>query len=45
MKKLQIFTKKNGFEAYGIQKNYLKIDNTYFDHKMMQIFKSQYLIS
>lgn len=36
---------KIGFETYGIQKNYLKMDHTYFDHKMMQIFKSQYLIS
>ena len=36
---------KIGFEAYGIQKNYLKIDNDYYDHKMMMIFKNQYMTS
>ena len=28
-----------GFKEYGMQKNFLKIDNIYFDHKMMMIFK------
>lgn len=36
---------KVGFEAYGIQKNFLKIDNDYYDHKMMIIFKNQYFNS
>lgn len=35
---------KIGFETYGIQKNYLKIDNEYYDHKMMMIFKNKYII-
>jgi RimJ/RimL family protein N-acetyltransferase len=33
---------KLGFEAYGIQKKYLKIDNKYFDQKMMLLFKADY---
>lgn len=28
---------KLGFKEYGIQKDYLKIDNNYFDHKMMAL--------
>lgn len=32
-----------GFETFGIQKHYLKIDNHYYDHKMMMIFKNQFL--
>ena len=36
---------KIGFETYGIQKNFLKIDNSYYDHKMMMIFKNQYRAS
>jgi RimJ/RimL family protein N-acetyltransferase len=38
----KIYT-KIGFEEYGIQKNFLKIDDTYYDHKMMMIFKHQYI--
>lgn len=34
--------RKIGFEAFGLQKNFLKIDNLYYDHKMMMIFKNQY---
>lgn len=34
--------KKAGFEAYGIQKNFLKIENSYYDHKMMMIFKTSF---
>jgi len=34
--------KKMGFEEFGLQKNYLKIDSVYYDHKMMMIFKNQY---
>lgn len=37
--------KKVGFEAYGIQKHFLKIDNEYYDHKMMMIFKNKYITS
>ncbi|WP_456437151.1 GNAT family N-acetyltransferase [Psychroserpens sp.] len=32
---------KIGFETYGIQNNFLKIDDSYYDHKMMMIFKNQ----
>jgi RimJ/RimL family protein N-acetyltransferase len=35
--------KKIGFEEYGLQKNFLKINNTYYDHKMMMIFRDQYI--
>lgn len=34
--------KKIGFEEYGVQKNYLKIGSTYFDHKMMVICAKEY---
>jgi len=34
--------KKIGFNEYGVQKNYLKIGNKYFDHKMMVIYANQY---
>lgn len=34
--------KKLGFEEYGIQKGYLKINNTYYDHKMMVLFLNDY---
>ena len=33
---------KLGFDAYGIQKNYLKINNRYLDQKMMLLFKNDY---
>ena len=36
---------KIGFEQYGTQKNFLKIGNEYYDHKMMMIFKNQYVNS
>ncbi|WCO00331.1 GNAT family N-acetyltransferase [Psychroserpens ponticola] len=36
---------KIGFAEYGIQKHFLKIENNYYDHKMMMIFKNQYLDS
>lgn len=35
--------KKLGFETFGVQRRYLKIDNHYYDHKMMMIFKNQFL--
>lgn len=35
--------RKLGFNEYGIQKNYLKIGNEYLDHKMMVIFKEEFL--
>ena len=35
--------KKLGFEEFGLQKNFLKIDNAYYDHKMMMIFKHQFI--
>lgn len=34
--------KKIGFEEYGLQKNFLKIDGVYYDHKMMMIFKNHF---
>jgi len=34
--------KKIGFQTYGIHKNYLKIDNLHYDHKMMMIHKNQH---
>lgn len=34
---------KIGFEAYGLQKNFLKINDKYYDHIMMMIFKNQYI--
>ncbi len=40
-KKAEKVYEKIGFEAYGLQKNYLKIGSTYYDHKMMMIFKSE----
>ena len=36
---------KIGFETYGIQKNFLKINDSYYDHKMMMIFKNRYMTS
>ena len=44
-KKAAKIYEKIGFEEYGLQKNFLKIDNDYYDHKMMMIFKNQYRIS
>ena len=35
--------KQMGFEEFGLQKNFLKIDNVYYDHKMMIIFKNQFI--
>ncbi|EDP72285.1 acetyltransferase, GNAT family protein [Flavobacteriales bacterium ALC-1] len=35
--------KKIGFTEYGIQKNFMKVNNTYYDHKMMMLFKKQYI--
>lgn len=37
--------KKLGFTEYGTQKNFMKVNNTYFDHKMMMLFKNEYLAS
>ncbi len=37
--------KKIGFTAYGIQKNFMKVDDTYYDHKMMMLFKNQFISS
>jgi RimJ/RimL family protein N-acetyltransferase len=34
--------KNLGFETYGMHKNFLKIGNSYYDHKLMMIFKNQY---
>ncbi|WP_371862930.1 GNAT family N-acetyltransferase [Winogradskyella haliclonae] len=34
--------KKIGFEEFGLQKNFLKIDNSYYHHKMMMIYKTHY---
>ena len=34
--------KKIGFEEFGLQKNFLKINGSYYDHRMMMIFKNQY---
>jgi len=31
---------KLDFEAYGVQKNYLKINNRYLDQKRMILFKT-----
>lgn len=36
--------KKIGFEAYGVQKNFMKVNNSYYDHIMMMLFKNQYTI-
>ncbi|PWK17716.1 GNAT family N-acetyltransferase [Xanthomarina spongicola] len=33
---------KLGFEAYGVQENYIKIDNKYYDQKMMLLYKTVY---
>lgn len=35
--------RKIGFQECGLHENFLKIDNDYFDHKMMVIFKDQYV--
>lgn len=32
-----------GFVENGLQKQYLKIDNQYFDHRLMVLFRSDYL--
>lgn len=37
--------KKIGFEEYGCQMNFLKLDNSYYDHKMMVIFRNDYIPS
>ena len=37
--------KNLGFKEYGFQKNYLKINGVYLDHKMLMIFKNEYIIS
>ncbi|MCD2259982.1 GNAT family N-acetyltransferase [Psychroserpens luteolus] len=34
--------KNIGFEMFGLHKNFLKIENLYYDHKMMMIFKTNY---
>ena len=34
--------KKIGFTEYGIQKNFMKVNDAYYDHKMMMLFKNQY---
>ncbi|WP_299117609.1 GNAT family N-acetyltransferase [uncultured Winogradskyella sp.] len=34
--------KKIGFEEFGLQKNFLKIDDLYYHHKMMMIYKKHY---
>lgn len=34
--------KKIGFKEFGLQKNFLKINDAYYHHKMMMIFKNQY---
>ena len=44
-KKAENVYKKIGFEEYGLQKNFLKIGNTYYHHKMMMIFKDEYISS
>ena len=31
-----------GFKVFGLQKNFMKVDNFYYDHKMMTISKNQY---
>lgn len=36
--------KNIGFEEYGLHKKFLKIDNSYYDHKLMIIFKEQFII-
>lgn len=36
--------KKIGFEAYGIQKNFMKVGNDYYDHIMMMLFKNLYIV-
>lgn len=33
-----------GFKNFGLHKNFLKIDNNYYHHNMMMIFKIQYAI-
>ncbi len=35
--------KNLGFKEYGIQKGYLKINNTYYDHKMMVLHTKDYI--
>ncbi len=37
--------KKIGFTEYGIQKNFMKVDGAYYDHKMLMLFKDQYIRS
>jgi RimJ/RimL family protein N-acetyltransferase len=43
-KAVRIYTNM-GFQEYGMQKNFLKIDNMYYDHKMMMIFKNKFAIA
>ncbi|WP_299275144.1 GNAT family protein [uncultured Psychroserpens sp.] len=35
--------KKIGFQEFGLQKNFLKINDKYYDHRMLMIFKNEYL--
>ena len=37
--------KQLGFEVFGLHKNFLKIDDTYYDHKMLILFKNQFIKS
>lgn len=43
--KAEMVYNKIGFKEYGVQKNFLKIGSTYYDCKMMVIFKDQYISS
>jgi len=33
-----------GFETYGIQKHFMKVDNVYYDHIMMMLFRKSYIV-
>lgn len=34
--------KKIGFKEFGLLKNFMKVNNLYYDHRMMMLFKNQY---
>lgn len=42
-KKAENIYKTLGFQHYGLHKNFLKINSSYYDHVLMMIFKHQYL--
>ncbi len=36
---------KMGFSTYGTQTNFMKVEDVYYDHRMMMLFKNQYISS